>query len=407
MLGTTLANFRLLRREVKIMLYLHWLYSAVSTLTGMFIQIFLYQRFASVEFNALTQAIYYSALAIGFSGSGFLAARYRWDIKWGYPAAFFLMATSYLFFFGQVSKSDARWFTCINGLGFGLYWLTMHSYELTSTKNEERDYYSSLLSAGSQVIGLAAPALATLLIFVSDDLLQLGSYTLLFIAAPLLYLCGLPLLGRLPSYRPEPIRAADWQHFLHDKRNRLSQIYFLGGTGNFVFAKLGIPIASIIFFGSEKNVGLWNTLFAVLAMFALLQLSRHRHSGNRLKILSILAACMAALAVMVGVWFSLGAFLIYSLAMIVLAPMMRVSEHVIDLQTMETMGRQPGDFFPTMVFRDLALGMWRVLCLLLFASLVHHFGSGDLALKINFFALAISVLLMVLGAWLLYRKRAA
>jgi hypothetical protein len=403
MFKTTLLRFMELRSPVKAMLYLHWTYSMVLALTGMFVNIYLYQRFRSVEFNAIAQAINFVGVALGFSLVGAIAAYYRMNMKWGYAWAFFALCGSFLFLFGQVTRMDAVWFMFTNGFGLGLYWLTLHTFELTETKNHERDHYSSFLSAGDQVIDLAAPACATLLFFISGDLLQWGSYTLLFIISPLIYLCGVPFIGRIRTYRPQPIDREDVRHFFGDKKNRLSQIYYLAGSGSFAFARVGIPIASIFFFGTEKQVGLWNILFAVLSAFSVLVLSHHRNVGNRLRFLFITTACSALAALLIGVWYTFAAFLIYSLASIILKPLLRVSSHVIDLETMETLGRKEKDFFATMIFRDVAFGFWRVLCLLLFAFLIHLLGEGEFAVRMSFIGLAGSTLLLYYGATLLYR----
>lgn len=404
MLKTTLLRFNELRPPVKAMLYLHWTYSTVGALTAMFVHIYLYQRFESVEFSAIAQAVNFFGLLLGFSAVGTIAAHFRMNIKWGYAWAFVALCASFFFLFGQVTKGDAMWYMFTNGFGLGLYWLTLHTFELTETKNHERDYYSSFLSAGDQVIELAAPALATVLFIISGDLLQLGSYTLLFAISPLIYLCGVPFVRRIGSYRPLPIDREDVRHFFGDKKNRLSQVYYLAGSGCLVFSRIGIPIASIFFFGSEKQVGLWNTFFAIISTFVVIVVSHHRNSGNRLRFLFITTLCSALAALLIGVWYTFAAFLIFALASIILKPLLRVSGHVIDLETMETLGRKEKDFFATMIFRDAAFGVWRILCLLLFALLVHLEGEGEFAVRMSFIGLAVSTLLLYYGATLLYRK---
>ena len=47
----------------------------------------------------------------------------------------------------------------IRGVGSGMFWLTIHTYELMETSDHERDIYSTALSAGDQIITSASPRL--------------------------------------------------------------------------------------------------------------------------------------------------------------------------------------------------------------------------------------------------------
>ena len=116
---------------------------------------------------------------------------------------------------------------------------------------------------------------------------------------------------------------------------------------------------------------------------------------------SIIAA--AAIALFMALYYGFVAFLVFSLLALVINPLKRVSEHVIDLETMETLGREESDFFPTMVFRDAAFGVWRLIALTCFAFFIFTFGEGEVAVRFGFVLLALSALVIYLGATLLYR----
>lgn len=386
------------------MVYLHWVYGFVGAMTSVFVQIFLYQRFSSVSFNIVALAVYFIGCALGFSLIGALMAGWRVNMKWGYVWAFVVLCLSFLFLYGDVTKNDALLFSFCNGFGLGLYWVTLHTFELTETRDHERDYYSSVLSAGDQIIDLAAPAFATFLFYLSKDVFRIGSYTLLFAVSPLLYLLGIPLFRHIRTYRPSPIDKADVHHFFHDRKNRQAQLYLFAGSANFSFGRIVLPIAAIMFLGSETHVGLFNTVFAIISAIALLVLSHYRHSGNRLRFLFITAMATSAATLIFAARFDLMIFVLFSLAAVVLKPLLRVSSHVIDLETMETLGIKGRDFFPTMILRDAAFGVWRVLALLLLAVLITFVGEGESAVRLGLVLLAVATALLYPGAALLYRK---
>jgi MFS family permease len=400
-----LSLTRELRPPVRAMAYLHWIFSLVGSLTSVFVHIYLYQRFGSVSLNVLTQTVFFVGCAAGFCGVGAYFGAKRIDLKRGYVLAILVYGASFLLLIGDVGEPIAYIFMLLNGFGFGIYWLTLHTFELTETRDVERDRYSSVISAGDQIVSMVGPALATALFFISGNVLNIGTYTLLFVVAPLASFCGFLFLRDIRSYIPEPIEWADVVHFATEKKNVIAQVYFFANSSSFSFSRLSIPIASLVFFGSEMAVGLWNTLFAAIAIVALLLLSRVRHSGNRLRFLAATSLVGAALAFFVAARYDMFAFMVYSLLNIVVKPLDRVSGHVIDLATMETLGRKERDFFPTMVLRDLALCIWRVIALLLFALIISFVGEGEVAVRLGFLAIAAAMVLQWIGGSLVYRGR--
>lgn len=401
---THFAHFQALRPPVKAMVYLHWIYSFVGALTSMFVQIFLYQRFGSVTFNIIGMMLYFIGCTVGFSLIGAIASWYHLNMKWGYAYSFVALFASFLLLAGEVTPFDALAFMLANGFGLGLYWVTLHTFELTETANHERDYYSSVLSAGDQLISLFAPAIATLLFFISTTVFHLGSFTVLFIIAPLVYLSGLPFFRHIRTYRPASIDRDDLRHFFHDRKNRHAQPYLFAGSATYALSKVVLPIAAIIFLGSEMHVGIFNAVFAVISVVALVVLSKQRHSGNRLNFLLVTSILFAAITFFLALRFDLLAFIIFSLLSVIVKPLLRVSEHVIDLETMETLGLKGRDFFATMILRDAALGFWRVLVLALFALTIFLVGEGAAAVRFGFALYAGATLLTYFGATLLYGK---
>ena len=404
MFQQTLKNFHALRRPVKAMVYLHWIYGIVGALTSTFVQIFLYRQFDSLAFNILGLILYFIGCALGFSLVGALIAHYQGNMKWGYISAFLMLCVSFLFLFGNVDKQDAIIFMFTNGFGLGLYWVTLHTFELTETKNDERDYYSSVLSAGDQIIDLVAPALAVLLFYLSVEVLHLSTFSLLFIVAPLIYLSGVPLFRHVQNYYPLPIKRADVRHFFYDRRNRHAQVYLFAGSANFAFMRLVLPIVAIMFQGNVTNVGLYNAIFAVISAVTLIWLAKHRHSGTRLRFLYLTSLASIAVTVLLALRFELVMFIIFSVLSVVIKPLQRVSAHVIDLESMETLGREGSDFFPTMILRDTVFGLWRVGALIGLWLLLSFAPSPEAGIRFALIALAFSTALTYFGATLLYKK---
>ncbi|NND64812.1 MAG: hypothetical protein HKM24_02500 [Gammaproteobacteria bacterium] len=399
----TAHNFRQLRPPVKAMVYLHWIYGFVKVLVDVFVHVFYYQQFKSVAFNIFSQGFYFFGGIVGFCFVGAMIALCRLNIKWGYAGAFTFYFFSYGFLLGEVSQIDALAYMFVNGFAMGLYWLTLHAFELTETHDEERDFYSSMLTAGRQVISLAGPAIATVLFFISDDFLNIGSYTLLFVLAPLIYLGGIPFFKYIGDYYPKPILASDVRHFLFDRHNVYAQLYYFANSTIYAAGSFVIPVAATVFLVNEKYIGIFNTVFAVISVFVLIYLSHHRQGSNRLFYLTVLASAGAAIYFLMAWQFTLWMFVIFSLARILIRPSLQVTNHVIVLKTMETLAKTGSDFYPTMVLRDLALGVWRILTLAALYALVVYTGDSIDSIRAVFATSATGHLLSIVGGALILK----
>ncbi len=398
----SVAQFIALRPPVKAMIYLFWIYVFAASFTGFFVQLFVYGKFHSIATNVIAMGVNFTGLMIGFCVVGWLYARLRINIKLGYVGSFILMATGFLFLYGDVSYRDAMLFMFVNGMGNGIYWLTIYTFELTETKNNEREFYSSMLSFGGLVVGLIAPLLGTLLLYLSEFIFH-QTFTLLFLVAPIFYLFGLPFIANISDYRPHPIRMRDVRHFFTDRRNQFLQVYMAGDSLSFACEASLIPVASLLLLKDAKNVGIYNSIFAVISALMLVFLTRFRNEGNRLSFLALTTLLLSFFAILPAVSFTLIVFVIFTLGSVIVKPLYRVSSHVIDLETMETLAHADSDFYPTMILRDLSLWVWRMVgcSLLLIVTMYVH---GDIeTIRLGFLLMVAAPMLTLLGAFLLYR----
>ena len=190
----------------------------------------------------------------------------------------------------------------------------------------------------------------------------------------------------------------DLRHFFFDRANKRSQLYFLAGSMGYSFSKIALPVAAIIFLGSEKHVGIFNASFAVLSAFMVMFFSKKRHPKNRLQFLFYTSMIAGCATFFFALFFHLYVFIVYSLALLLLVPLLRISAHVIDLETMDALPREGKDFYSTMVLRDVALWFWRIVSLLTLAVIILIFGDGETAVRIALFGYALAHILGYIGA---------
>ena len=396
----SLAQFWSMRHRLRSLVLLFWVYSFVSRAVGAFSQIYIYKMFDSVQLNIVAAMASFTGIMIGFCVYGVIAAQYRLNAKHGFLLSFLFTALGLILLALAGDVQQACGAVTVRGIGAGLFWLTIHTYELMESRDHERDIYSTFLSAGDQILTLASPAFATLLIWLSHNL-GLGDFTLLFLVTPPIFLLGLPFLGALKDYRPEPIARHDLVHFVADRRNQAAQVYLLGGAASHILSNALIPLASITVLGSALNVGGFNTVFALAGALALLVVGSRRRPENRLAILGLSSIALVSLNLMLGFSLTLVTLIVYTIGTSIMQPVMRVSQHVIDLKTMDGMAHGASDFYPAMILRDVALWVWRMAAAALLLAFAGGAGTGREAISLGMYMIAGAIAVTYAGAWLL------
>jgi hypothetical protein len=393
-----------MRRQLRSLVFLFWVYSFVSRAVSTFSQIYIYQMFDSVQLNIIAAMAMFTGIMIGFCVYGVIAAQYRLNAKSGFLLSFIFTALGLILLPLASDLPQACGAMTVRGIGSGFFWLTIHTYELAESRDHERDIYSTFLSAGDQIVTVASPAFATLLIWVSHSL-GIGDYTLLFLATPPIFLAGLPALGALRDYRPAPIQTHDLVHFVADRRNQAAQIYLLGGAAAHILSNTLIPLTAIVVLGSALNVGGFNTVFAIAGALALLAVGSRRRPENRLLILGLSSIAMVSLNLMLGFSLTLATLVAYTMGTSIMQPVMRVSQHVIDLKTMDGMAHSASDFYPAMILRDVALWAWRMAAAALLLIFAGSAGTGREAISLGLYLIAGAIAVTYAGAWALLARR--
>lgn len=391
-----------MRASVRSLVFLYWIYALAGSMVGVFTQIFLYQKFTSVSLNIIATIVFYTGIMVGFCLPGFLAAVWRLNIKHGFGWSFLIIGISIVYLLHVSNIAQAYLAMFLWGLGQGVFWLTVNTFELSETKDHERDFYSSVLSAGNQVLSLVGPAFATFLIWLSGIVFHLGTFTILFTVAPAIFLLGFFCFKSIRDYRPRPMQSADIKHFFVDRKNQAAQIYTLGTGFQQIIGSVVPPLVILLILGTALRVGVYDTFFAIFSALCILVIAQYRTPANRLKIYGLTTLGLVLVTVWFGYAFSFAALIIYTLVEGILSPLMNVSSHVIDLNAME-IGRQETDFYATMILRDFFLWVWRSLGGVILLLIIGWLKTEKAALSTGLYVLAAGFLLTYLGAFILIK----
>lgn len=403
MFGKTLARVKTLRPSVRSLLYLYWINAFTTGLTGVFIQIFLYEKFTNLSLNVLATLFLFTGIMLGFTIPGYMTALLRLNSKGGFFWSFIITGISIVALLYITTVTSAMLTMLLWGFGQGIFWLTVNTFELTETKDAERDFYSSVLNSGNQILLLLGPACATMLIWLSGVVLHIGSFTLLFTFTPAVYLLGFFCFSTIRDYRPSPIEWADVSHFFIDRRNQYSQLY----TGGMGFQQtLGItvpPLVTLFILGTPLRVGLYSTVFAIFSAVCILAVAHYRTQSNRLRIYGLTTLGLTIAISVLSYLFSFTGLIIYTLLEGIFTPLNNVSSHVVDLASME-IGRKNRDFYATMILRDLSLWFWRMLSGIVFLLALQFLPNERAYLSFGLYLLAAGLACTYCGAYFLVKK---
>lgn len=137
-----------LNKKNKSLIYLMWIYAFGHIITAIFVNIYVFQTFDTVTSVLYYNLILFTATFIGFTPVGFLLSQLQKNVKISFILAysFFVFAFFLLFFFRNFAPIVFI-FSFFYGFAFGSFWCGIHSYELKETSKEQRDFYSSIVSA--------------------------------------------------------------------------------------------------------------------------------------------------------------------------------------------------------------------------------------------------------------------
>lgn len=398
------GKFTTMRPSLRALVFLYWIYAFTGGMIGVFTQIFLYQKFTNLSLNIVAAICLYTGIMLGFCVPGVIAAFKRLNIKQGFLWSFLLMGVAILCLLHITTVPQACLAMLLWGVGQGIFWLTVNTFELSETKDHERDFYSSVLNAGNQVLSLAGPAFATLLIWLSGSLLHLGSYTLLFTIAPCIFLLGFFCFASIRDYRPSPIQWADISYFFLDRKNQVAQCYTAGTGLQQILGTTVPPLVILLILGSALRVGVYDTVFSVFSALCIVAIAQYRTPSNRLAIYGLTTLGIVMATVWFGFAFSFLALLTYTFVEGILSPLMNVSSHAIDLGSME-IGRAESDFYATMILRVFFLWVWRCVGGILFLVVAHILGAEKVALSAGLYLLAAGLAVTYLSAFFLNSMR--
>ncbi len=361
-------RFKAMSMPVRHMVFLYWIYEFSMIIVSSFLAAFVFLQTDSIFQLVIYQVVYFTGVFLGFCAWGYLVAQLQMSMRLNYLKAFALFFLSFLVLIIFPSTLPVLLvFAFFNGTALGMFWLGVHAYELILTKNAERDFYSSMLMAGGQTLKILSPLVATASVIIAEQYLKIETFRLLFWVIPCVYLLSIPSLFKLPDFTSEKIKKGEMRRLFTDSRIRKHRVYYFIQSLDWANWSVLYSVIALGALGSVINMGIFETIMGVIAVITILSLANFRHEGNRLKIMLFATLGSAAAYSLLFFWqVSPYFFMAYALALIILRPIFRVSEHTIDLQSIESLREtEHASFYGGLIYRDIVIYWGRMAALAL------------------------------------------
>ena len=336
--------------------------------------------------NSLMDLLIYSLIMICFSDLSFilfgaLISIFKWSMKRNYYFSIIVNTFSYIWLvFNNSSLFDFYIFGILHGISTGTYWLSLHTYELTHTKDKDRDFYASVLSLGMQVLKLVIPFLSTIIFYISVKIFN-NEYLLLLYIIPLIYIFSLYPLKDIQEFKAQKLSISKFKKELFSYENKIITIYTF--FDSFKFGNLIVlnSYITIIALNSLLNIGIANTFFSIITLLLTGIISNFRNSDNRILIMfiGVLGVIIAYLPLYYEINFY--TYIWWSLILIVFNPLYEITSRVVNLNSMEKM-KVEDSFYTSMIYRTCILWFGRVVSLIFYIYLYSIINDEKLIISI-------------------------
>ena len=237
--------------------------------------------------NSLMDLLIYSLIMIcvadlSFIVFGILISVFKSSMKKNYYFSIIVNTLSYIWLiFYNSTLFDFYIFGILHGLSTGTYWLSLHTYELTHTKDKDRDFYASVLSLGMQVLKLIVPFLSTIIFYISIKIFN-NEYLLLLYIIPLVYIFSLNPLKDIQEFKAQKLSINKFKEKLFTYENKIITIYTF--FDSFKFGNLIVlnSYVTIVALNSLLNIGIATTIFSVITLLLTGIISNYRNFDNRI-----------------------------------------------------------------------------------------------------------------------------
>ncbi len=274
-----------LPNEIRHLIYANAMLSFGMGVSSLFLNIYLWKQSSGLQDIVTFNLIQYPAILFAFIVVGIIKTSVKLKQMMGFGFLLYIAGYALLMMLGKHAVEYLLPLGYLFGIATGFYWAGNNTLTFLSTKEKNRDTFYALNASIGSFISVLTP-LVSMLVF-SQFLLHTQSeytrYFLLFSVAILIFSFGLYYSLKLPSTHVPKIRARDTINPLKDRMWQIVSLSlffegFKGGSAGFIASILTFQVLT-----TEFDMGLYNSIFALLSAAVAYKMAGRLNKKNRMK----------------------------------------------------------------------------------------------------------------------------
>jgi len=384
---------------VKQLTKIYWFYYFIRILGDIFINIMIYDISKNIYFNLIYIMVKETGTTISVFLYSYITTKYQLNIKYSYKLYTFILFLSFITLF--LVKDELYYilfYAFIYGTSIGIFFFTFHSYSLLKVQYEERDFFSSLVTLGTETVSILAPILIIISIYISQYL-GVGDYNVMILMMILSSVIMLFFVKSLESLIPQQQTVKSlFKHINENKNKKALFVYNLFSGVRSLSVVVSAAYLSLEALNTAINIGYVEIFTGLLSIYVVAKMAKKRNVNDRIKIM-IFASILIAIAYLNIIVFgiSLLSYSIMSLLLIVAIPMYTTSMNVMDLNTMDML-KVDGKINYAIVYREFILYVGRIGTGLLMLGIYYLVDDSIVVVNLYLMITIISFIVMNIAA---------
>lgn len=358
-----LTTFSLLNPQTKSTIYIRWINKTRTLIIAIFANVYIYQVHGSIPDLIISNILYFFWSWLWFLLGGIIIHyKKKTNIKNLFYPSFIALSISFILM--PLIGHTLIWvmlFFFVVWVWSGLFYFWTTNYEGVFIKDEQRNFYSSILNAWYTTLKITTPLLVALFFFL-QPYTSINWYTLLFVATWIIYLYGIWFIRTIPDHFVKQHSIAWIKEYFKRWKETLYSMTFFSWYWLDKWVWILFSILLIIVLKSEISIGIYEWVLNLVAVFIMIALWVNASKKQQDKIFLIASSIFALICFMVWRIPSFYTLVIYSVWMIIIEPILR-SMRLADFFRYQDIINNNWSMHLWVVYSESLMSIWRIILL--------------------------------------------
>lgn len=389
--------------ELKFYLVMNGLFSFGSSLSGIFLNVFLWKLDNTYSLLAYYSLYWSISIIFCFGICAWFARKTSPMITMRLGFIFYLITYLIMLLFHDNLSQHIILMGISMGLAMSLYYVGVHMAVLDLTTNDKRDQFLYMEGILFTIGGIIAPLLSGFIIF---QFKGMTGYYIVFIATCMFFFLSF-LVSLKVKGKPVSPKSYLWDVMKNPSREwkRMYPVMLADGVVSGVYTTFLITMITFKIAGGEFSLGVFNTAAEIMSMLALYILARFSKPDYRIAIFSIGAVGILLGSILISAIPVIFSLIIFAVILPVAMNMINTSMNAMIYSSIEKDRQYKERRLDYIIIREIPLGVGRIIGVMIFLLMRKYLNMEQL-LPISFSLFPIIYVVMIPFLYFIWKKPA-